>query len=152
MEIELLADHQHFIPEVAKVLFHEFGYLIPQRTLKDFEERTLNHCNKKSLPITFIALENGKLIGTFSLRAYDMETHKHFSPWIGSVVVHPSRRREGIGSALVQKAKAICKEQGHKTLFLFTPNKQAWYRKLGWEVVEETTFYYHSATIMNILL
>ena len=140
LKIEYLADQNHFVPELAQLLYHQFGYLAPHRTLKDFENRMLSHCNKDCLPIAFVAVEDGKLVGTFSFRQYDMETHKHLSPWIGSVYVHTARRKEGIGTKLMQQAEILCKQRGIETLYLFTPDKQAWYLKLGWERLEETAF------------
>lgn len=152
MKIEYLIDHKHFIPELGELLFHQFGYLRPGCALKDFEERLGNHCNRDGLPITYIALEEGKLVGTFSLRKNDMDTHQHLSPWLGGVFVHPSRRKEGIGTLLVKKAESLCAKQGFKTLFLFTPDQRDWYSKFGWRVVEETIFNGSFVTIMSTAL
>lgn len=99
MKIEYIADHLHHAPELSALLYEEFDYLIPHRALKEFEERMLAHCNKEAFPLACITRKNGKLLGTFSLRVADLETHTQFTPWIGSVYVHPSRRREGIGNA-----------------------------------------------------
>ncbi len=147
LKIEYLVDQKHFVPELSQLLYQQFGSLAPHRTQKDFENCMLNHCNKDCLPMAFVAIEADKLVGTFSFRQHDMETHKHFSPWIGSVFVHPSRRKEGIGTKLMRQAEVLCKQHDIKTLYLFTPDKQAWYLKLRWERIEEATFNSHFVSI-----
>ena len=152
MNIELLVDHQYLISELAELSFYEFGYLVPGKTLQDYIRGFEAHLNSNKFPITFVIVENTQLVGTFSLRKSDMNTHQHLSPWIGSVLVHPSRRGMGVGTFLVKNAKMKVKELGYDCLYLFTPNKAAWYTKLGWEVLEQTFFYHTAVTVMKTSL
>lgn len=140
MDIELLLDHQYLIPEIAKLRFQQFGYLVPEKTLNDFIKGLESHLNDKKLPITYVVVENKQFFGTFSLRKSDMDTHQHLFPWLGGVLVHPSKRNKGIGAFLVKKAEMIANELGYNHLYLFTPDKAAWYAKLGWKPLEHTFF------------
>ena len=149
MQTELLLHHTHLIPEIAELRLREMGYLVPEKKLEDFHKGLEEHLNEKELPIAFVTTENHKFIGTFSLRKYDMGTHQHFSPWIGGVLVHPDKRKQGIGSFLVKKAESLAKEMGYHHLYLFTPNKAVWYAKLGWKVTEHTFFNQIPVTIME---
>lgn len=148
MKIELLLHHKHLIPEIAKLKFEQFGYLVPEKKISDFQKGLEEHLSEKEFPITFVAIENSVFIGTFSLREYDMKTHQHLSPWIGSVLIAPNKRNQGIGSLLVKKAESIAKKEGYDRLYLFTPDKAAWYVKLGWKIMEYTTFNNIPVTIM----
>lgn len=149
MNIELLLDHQYLIPEIAELKFQEFGYFDAEMTLQDFRKGLETHLNDKKFPITFVLVENKQFIGTFSLRNCDMDTHQHLSPWIGSVLVHPNRRKQGIGAFLVKRAELIAKESGYDCLYLCTPNKAAWYAKLGWQTLEHSFFNKVPVTIME---
>lgn len=153
LKIEHLADHPHFAPELSELLFFQFGFLAPESSLLDFQKKLQRHLNKDRMPQAYVAFEEAceeeELLGTFSLRDFDMETHKHLSPWIGSLMVHPSKRGQGIGSRLVEQAKSLTKELGYKKLFLFTPDKETWYLKLGWKVVEKSSFNNYSVTVMS---
>gem|GEM_PF-6185303 len=49
----------------------------------------------------------------------------------------------------MQQAEILCKQYSIATLYLFTPVKQAWYLKLGWERLEATIFSNHPVTVMK---
>ena len=69
--------------------------------------------------------ENGKVVGTVTTIIYE----DHFS-WVGMVLVDPSRKREGIGTQLLQEALKILSLQ--KTIKLdATPAGREVYLKLG---------------------
>jgi predicted N-acetyltransferase YhbS len=140
MRIELLLHHDHLIPEIAELKFQEFGYLIPKKTLQDFQKGLETHLNDQTFPIAFVALQGNQFVGTFSLRQHDLDTHRSLSPWVGSVLVVPHKRKQGIGSFLVKNAEFIAKEKGYECLYLFTPNKEAWYAKLAWITIEQAFF------------
>ena len=123
--IEFLKDHQHLIPEIAELKFQQFGGSVPNKTLHDYKKGLETHLNKKELPIAYVLVENKQFLGTFSLRKCDMDTHQHLSPWIGGVLVDPSKRNKGIGALLVKSAEMIANELGYDRLYLFTPNKTA---------------------------
>lgn len=149
MKIELLADNVKLIPEIAELKFQEFGYLLPDKTLENFRLGLETHLNDQLLPIAYVVTDSKKFVGTFSLRKYDLHSYTHLTPWLGSVLVHPDKRKQGIGSFLVQQAEEIAKEMGYSSLYLFTPNKAAWYSQLGWRQVEETVFNNFPVTLMT---
>lgn len=150
MKIELLSEHPRLIPEIVDLKFQEFSYLVPQKTKADFLKGVQAHLSAPNLPIAYVIVtEEKEFVGTFSLRQCDMESHSHFTPWVGSILVHPSKRNQGIGSILVKNAELTALEMGFAQLYLFTPNKAAWYAKLGWETVEKTLFNEIPVTVMT---
>jgi GNAT superfamily N-acetyltransferase len=54
-----------------------------------------------------------------------MSSHPELSPWLAGTLVHPARRGEGIGTALVQHAVARATELGVGTLYLYTEHARA---------------------------
>ncbi len=122
---------------------------MPQKTKADFLKGVQTHLSAPNLPIAYVIVtEEKEFVGTFSLRQCDMESHSHLSPWVGSILVHPSKRNQGVGSILVKSAELAAFEMGFSQLYLFTPNKAAWYGKLGWETVEKALFNKIPVTVM----
>lgn len=141
MKLNPLNKNKELIPEIAELKLQEFGYLAPEKTLDDFVHGLKTHLNDRELPIAYILLnEANEFIGTFSIREHDMDTHQDLTPWVGSILVAPDKRNQGIGAYLVAQAESMAKEMGFSQLYLFTPNKEAWYQKLGWETIEYAHF------------
>jgi predicted N-acetyltransferase YhbS len=77
-----------------------------------------------------------------------MAERPHLSPWLADVYVAVEYRRQGIGSALVQRiiveARALCVE----TLYLYTSDQQRFYARLGWSLREHL---YHVDTEVDVM-
>jgi N-acetylglutamate synthase-like GNAT family acetyltransferase len=145
MQIGYLADRQAFIPTLACWHHAQWSYLRPGDTLEKRTERLKSHLNKTQIPTTFVAYttdEKGTeiVVGSSSLLVRDLDTRPELSPWLASVYVDEKYRRQGIGSALVRHAAQKAAELGVETLYLFTPDRQEFYARLGWTVVERTPF------------
>ena len=126
------------LPTIAKWQQDEFGYLNPSGTLEQRERRLREATDLERLPIALVALSNeGVLMGSASILATTL-THKHLSPWLSSVFVHPEHRGKGIASALSMR---VCEETarlGFEKLYLFTPRNETLYARLGWTTFDLT--------------
>jgi GNAT superfamily N-acetyltransferase len=145
MQIGYLADHQAFIPTLVRWHHAQWSYLRPGDTLEKRAERLRTRLSKTQIPMTFVAYTadaNGAeiLLGSSSLLVQDLDTRPELSPWLASVYVDEKQRRQGIGSALVRHAAQKAAELGVETLYLFTPDREQFYARLGWTVVERTPF------------
>jgi predicted N-acetyltransferase YhbS len=149
MKIEHLAEHVAAIPTLARWVHAEWGHLLPHETLEthilEFERRTKCH----TIPQTFVALENDKVVGAASIIENDMSTRKEFSPWLAAVYVAPQFRNRGIGSKLVQAAMREAEALGVEKLYLFTPHRVSFYRRLGWKACERTEYRGDNVTVMS---
>ena len=146
MRLEYLADYPEHLPILAQWHFQEWAYLHPEDASvareEQFLERTLG---KRRVGVTFVALEDETLLGSASLVECDMETRRDLSPWLASVYTAPEYRRRGVGSALVQRVMEEAADIGTRTLYLFTPDQQSFYRRLGWEQFERE--HYHGSDV-----
>ena len=152
MDIQYLGDHQETIPILAAWIYDEWSYLYPGTTLQDFIGLFLERINKKSLPLTLVALEAGEPIGTASLKAFDMETRSDLTPWLTSLHVAGPWRRRGIGSSLVKAIEQKAAELEIRKLFLFSTDAALavpFYSRLGWTVKEEAIYHSHPVIIME---
>jgi len=149
MKIEYLIDHTRFIPEIAELKYNHYRSLAPEKTLGDFHNGLKRDLSDGGLPVAFVVVEKEKYVASFSLRINDLESHKHLTPWLGGLFVHPAMRNQGIGTGLVKEAKSIVKTMGYDCLYLYTSEKANWYTKLGWEPIENSFLNQGAITIMK---
>jgi GNAT superfamily N-acetyltransferase len=145
MEIGYLADHPAFVPTLVRWHHAQWSYLRPGDTIERRTARLKTHLGKRQIPTTFVAYEKTDdgtevAIGSASLVAQDLDTRPELSPWLASVYVAEPHRRQGIGSTLVRRAVQEAAALGVKTLYLFTPDREQFYARLGWSVVERCPF------------
>ena len=151
MRIDYLAAHRDFIPILSQWHHEQWSYLNPSRTVEDrIEEFQQETTGKKEIPTTFVAISGSVLLGSASIVTHDMDTRKEFSPWLASVYVAPRHRQQGIGSALVQRTVEEAKELEVETLYLFTPDREKFYKRLGWSLLELTEYRGENNVIMTL--
>lgn len=115
-------------------------------------QRLAAHCDTRSLPVTFVALEDGTLIGSVCLVAEDTPDRPQYSPWLSRIYVAPDQRGKGIGKLLIERAKEEMRRQGHDALYLITEDKGPYYARMGWHKVENYQLNNHPVEIMGISL
>ncbi len=149
VSIEFLADHPETIPVLAPWLHEQWGDLSPGSSVPGREAELRAHCNRDQIPLAVIAFINGELTGTAGLVKHDMETRKELSPWLASVFVTPEHRGKGIGTALTERIVQEAGTIGVSVLYLFTPDAEDFYARIGWSVVEYTEYRGQSVVIMK---
>lgn len=148
--IDYLAHHARAISQLACWHHDEWSSLNPQSTVDRRIESLRQHLHTDHIPLTLVAVADDAVIGSASLIEHDLHTHLELSPWLASVYVAPAYRRRGIGSALVRRVVDEAFRFGVTTLYLFTPDRENFYRRLGWQVVEHIIYHGHPVTIMSI--
>lgn len=148
MEIKYLKDYKEWIPTIAKWFYDEWGHLYPELDIDKIILRLHKRTNVDIIPLALVALENRAVIGTASLKKFDMDTRMQYSPWLASVYVSEKWRGKGIGTSLVRVIEDKAKEIGVKILYLYTPDAQNFYAKLDWRELESTEYRGQDVTIM----
>ncbi|NIF21057.1 GNAT family N-acetyltransferase [Candidatus Pantoea multigeneris] len=72
--------------------------------------------------------------------------------WLGEVVTKTEKRGQGIGSALIADIIKVATARGITQLWLYTPDKQSFYRNLGWKNHEQRTVTGELVTVMVLEL
>ena len=150
LEILPLKEHPEAIPIVAKWRFDQWGHQIPGSSLETFTQFLQKGLSDDGLPQTWIALSSHRVAGVASLSEQDMHTRQDLSPWLVGVYVDKADRGQGIGSALVSYVVERAAEMGIETLWLFTPDQEHFYQRLGWQSVETTTYRDEDVVILKI--
>jgi N-acetylglutamate synthase-like GNAT family acetyltransferase len=151
MKIIDLKFEPHHIPVLAGWHHGEWSYLNPNWPVEQREKDMRLHLTDNLVPSTFVALEE-RLLGSAAIVEQDMDTKPDLSPWLASVFVSPENRGKGVGSGLVMLIMEKAKEAGIPVLYLFTPDKEGFYQKLGWQTISKEIFRGHLVTVMQVNL
>lgn len=136
MHIEPLAKHQHLIGEIAMLLHAEWGDLVPWAEPAAIERRFAEQLLTALAPFTLVALsDSGGLLGTASVKLYELPDHPDKVHWLGEVFIPRRLRGQGIGSALVRACIEQSRILGIPAMYLYTPDQQPLYARFGWREI-----------------
>lgn len=154
VEIKFLIECQEHIPQLAVLWYEGISRIwVPTASVDRAQENLMKHINKDQLPLTFVALHEGKPVGMASLRNND-GIRSDLTPWLGSLVVHPDFQNLGIGKKLIEHVKNHAKKNKYGKLYLlaFDETIPGWYAALGWERLEDDQLFGHPVAVMSINL
>lgn len=150
MNILRLEEHPEHTIILAEWIFNEWGRNLPNGSVSRAEKALSTTPDTTGLPVSFIALREERPAGVARLVKHDMDTRKDLSPWLASVFVPVEYRRRGIGTELCKTAVAEAKNLGFAKLFLFTPDKESFYTRQGWNTIERVTYKDKQVVVMQI--
>jgi GNAT superfamily N-acetyltransferase len=148
VKITYLANHPQHVTTIAKWIMHEWGHESPGTTLESLEEKFRGNMNRNAIPLTLLAMDEDRPLGTASLVVHDMKDHRELSPWLAAVYVLPGQRGKGIGSRLVKSIELLAANLEVEQLYLFTPDRESFYAHMGWTVFERTSYHEKDVIIM----
>jgi GNAT superfamily N-acetyltransferase len=140
---------EHLLP-LAQWHHAEWSYLNPLRSFDQRVQEMQEDLQGKVIPTTFVAEDAGELLGSACILADDMSSHPELTPWLASVYVNEIHRGKGIGSTLVKRVMQHAQENGVKRLYLYTPDQEQMYGRLGWQLFSREPYNGTPVTIMAI--
>ncbi len=140
---------EHLLP-LARWHHAEWSYLNPLRSFDQRVQEMQEDLEGKVIPTTFVAEDDGELLGSACILADDMSSHPELTPWLASVYVNEIHRGKGIGSTLVKRVMQHAQENGVKRLYLYTPDQEQMYARLGWQLYSREPYNGTPVTIMSI--
>ncbi|EPC01874.1 hypothetical protein L861_19680 [Litchfieldella anticariensis FP35 = DSM 16096] len=146
--LRLTADSPH-ASTVARWTYAEWGYLHPEESAEMYCKAFIAQCGDAGVPSVFVAMHDDRPVGTASLVEDDLSVRRELTPWLASVFVLPEWRGQGIASRLVQRVEHEARECGMERFYLFTPDQQALYCRLGWQDHESLSYRGEEVTIMT---
>lgn len=97
-----------------------------------------------ALPITFVAVEGERLLGTVGLWHCDLISRQDLYPWMAALYVAPEARGQGLAGKLQQHVIGYARAQGYTELFLYSACRD-FYERFGWQYIGEGLDYPASA-------
>ncbi len=156
MQLLNLMQYPEAISRLASWHYQEWHHLFPKRTEQDFANELAECLHPESpqvqpqLPQTWVLCSDaGEICGSVSLLLADMTTNRDLSPWLANVFIAPAYRGQGYGQTVVKAAMQQALQLHIRQLYLFTPDQQAFYQRLGWQVLKEEWYEGERVTIMT---
>ena len=149
MEIKNLRENPEHLERLAIWHHNQWGYLNIKNTLEKRLEQMQRHLKDNIIPSTFIALDESLLLGSAAIVESDMDTKPELTPWLASVYVDSEARGKGVGSVLVQCVMERAKNNGVKKIYLYTPDKESFYNRMGWETIEKAEYRGENVAVME---
>lgn len=141
VSIGLLADHLHLVSQVGHMRWAEWGRRPEPVELEYWVDITRREAGHDEMPVTWVAIDaRGRAAGAVGIDEFDPEEFRDRSPWLVGMVVHPERRRQGIGSRLVRELEGWVAQRGFKHAWVATgPDggpAHTFYRRCGWRTID----------------
>ena len=151
MEIHFLEEYPGFIPQLAEWCHEEWKDVWGGKTVEEVRAYFAANTSREQIPITYVAVEEGRLCGTVTLDLEDLDLrgYEDVSPWLVCLYVEGAHRGRGLGRQLVYHAKAQAPGLKLSSLYLWTENLEPMYLQLGWRVLQWTQYHGRDITIMR---
>lgn len=143
MQIDYLANHKEFIPEIAALSYREWTALFDASGISQSQLETIlaQRAVTDRLPITFVAVSDGVLVGCGSIKMDEQGTKPGLSPWLAGIYVKDSHRGSGVGAMIVRALEAKAAQLGVEQMYLSAEAAEGLYARLGWTVIERLESY-----------
>lgn len=148
--IESIAGHLDLIETIARWHWNEWSHADPAGSLASWTAGLRERTHRDRIPTTYVALDGDDLLGSVTLVEHDMATHPEWSPWLAGTYIIPTRRGQGIATALVRHAVEEATRMGISRLYLYTESARDLYERLGWHPIANEVYEGQMVTIMAI--
>jgi predicted N-acetyltransferase YhbS len=161
IHVVLAAEYPEVVPTVARWHWEWWDRSVPGGSVESWMEELAGFAQAEHLPVLMVALDDGEPVGCVSLVEHDMSRagdpadgpppakwRKH-RPWLSSLYVVQTHRRQGIGTALVERCCVTARTLGETRLFLYTSGADRFYSRLGWTSVGRDEYEGETVTIMT---
>lgn len=117
--------------QVTDWLWHAFGC---QESRGFFGSVVATSQQEGALPLTFIAVDGDKLLGTVGLWRCDLISRQDLWPWLAALYVDKSQRGKGLGEKLQSHVITYARNSGFDTLYLYSACR-SYYERFGWHYI-----------------
>jgi GNAT superfamily N-acetyltransferase len=136
MTIVPLAERPEFLELLAAATGREWAHLYSGWGAGAARAELLGQDPCGVLPVTFVAVVDGRCAGTVSLIRDDLPGYRPVHPWLASLWVLPDFRGRGLATALIRRAEDHLSAHGYREAWAFTESAQSLFARCGWELVE----------------
>jgi predicted N-acetyltransferase YhbS len=138
LQVTHLFEHPQYVDQVAAWIHAEFWADKNIHSPQSLASLLRNATTPDAIPLSRLALVDGIPVGTVNLIENDDDQRTHLRPWLAALLVLPTHRRQGIGSALVRDLQEYANRLGIGELYLGTDNP-GFYARLGATIHEQVT-------------
>ena len=114
----------------ARLIHDEFWTTVPGASAEGMARRLHEASSPERVPLCLVALHEAAVVGAINLVHSDDDNHPEWTPWLAGLVVAPSWRGQGVGSALVLGLLAEARRLGLPRVY-FGTDGPGFYTRLG---------------------
>ncbi|KQO77552.1 GNAT family N-acetyltransferase [Rhizobium sp. Leaf262] len=133
--VEPLAHHPQHVDGLVNLLHMEWGHLDNWTNPLKLRQTIETRLQIDAAPLALVALEGDRLAGSISIKRHELLHHQDKEFWIGDVIVAADQRGRGIGTLMIHAMTSRAAALSIADLYLYTPDQEAYYRKLGWRTI-----------------
>lgn len=131
MKIQPLYEVPRVAAQVIDWQWRAFGDGLP----REFFASIVEHSQRPGeLPLTFVATDGERLLGTVGLWRCDLISRQDLWPWLAALYVDEAARGQGLAGKLLQQVINYAREQGYPQLYLWSACRD-FYERYGWEYI-----------------
>jgi predicted N-acetyltransferase YhbS len=147
-----LADYPEAVPLVAGWIFDEWGRDKPGLEREGVVTHMHETIDRERLPVHVVARQAGSVVGVASLKDHEMvDLYPEYENWIGSVIVTPSARGQGIAAGLCRHLIELAKAFDMPRLHLQTLRHDGGlYANLGFRPLHEAHYRGYHVMLMTL--
>lgn len=150
MVIGDLGDYLAWLPVLARWHYDQWGPLTGADSFDGYVSLLTEASATRTVPSVLVAVADGDLLGSANLVASDLPPRPGLTPWLAQLFVEPTRRRDGVGAALVRAVLERARKCGYARVYLYTSGTlPQYYARLGWRVVERLPYLERERTVME---
>ncbi|MGB9098966.1 GNAT family N-acetyltransferase [Erwinia sp.] len=137
LKIVPLAEAKDHIETVTDWLWQAFG---SENSRPFFASIMASSLSGADLPLTWVAVDDDRAVGTVGLWRCDLISRQDLFPWLASLYVDESYRGRGLSEQLQQRVMAESRLRGFKHLYLYSACAD-YYERFGWHFIGDALDY-----------
>ncbi|KAA8996900.1 GNAT family N-acetyltransferase [Affinibrenneria salicis] len=133
-----LREAADLLHELSRHLHDEWRDFAPWRAPNIIADRLWRRCQSAGGSEVMLALDPPRtLLATASIIRYELADRPEREWWLGEVYTLPAQRGHGVASRLIRACVLSFRQRQPADIWLYTPDCQRFYRRLGWQEVEQ---------------
>lgn len=137
IEIVSLSDAPQFADQIIDWQWRAFG----EATSRAFFASVVNSSLiGADFPVTFVAVEAGRAVGTVGFWRCDLISRQDLFPWLAALYVDEHYRGRGVSGQLQQTVIDCCRQRGDRHLYLYSACAD-YYERFGWAYIGDALDY-----------
>lgn len=137
LKILPLAEAQQHIETVTDWLWQAFG---SESSRPFFASIMASSLSGADLPLTWVAVDGDRAVGTVGLWRCDLISRQDLYPWLASLYVAEDYRGRGLSEQLQQFVMDGSRLRGFKQLYLYSACAD-YYERFGWHYIGDALDY-----------
>lgn len=123
--------------QITDWLYTAFGAANSRDFFASILQSSLSGCD---LPLTFVALDGDRAVGTVGLWRCDLISRQDLFPWLAALYIDESYRGRGLSGQLQQHVMAESRQRGYRDLYLYSACAD-YYERFGWRYIGDALDY-----------